>query len=324
MLRVLRRFVGIVGALLVLWCAVAPMALAQRINLATATTGGAYYPAGIAVAQLLSEKIPGLQVSASTSGGSVENITLLEFNEAQIAWVQSNVLEDAYLGTGTFAGQPHPQLRILLPGVENHYHMLVDREAGINTLREWRGKRVVVGRLGSGTVVTHEVVLGAFGISLNDIQADYLGQTEAIDAIRNGRAHATIAVGAAPLAAISEALAGPGTRVRVLSLSEEEIQQITASTRWITPMTIPAGVYPGQTEPIYTVGHVGFLVVTDRMSEELAYQIVKTIYENAQWLIETYPGWDNGSFKDPKTALTLSVPLHPGAERYLREASLLD
>jgi len=300
------------------------MASAQRMNLATATTGGVFYPAGIAVAQLLSEKIPGLQVSASTSGGSVENITLLAWNEAQMAWVQSNVLEDAYLGTGTFAGEPHPELRILVPGVENHYHMVVDREAGIESLRDWRGKRVVVGRLGSGTVVTHEVVLGAFGISLSDVEADYLGQNEAIDAIRNGRAHATIAVGAAPLAPISEALAGPGTRVRVLNLSDEDVNQITSSTQWIAPMTIPAGVYPGQTEPIQTVGHVGFLVVHERMSEDLVYEIVKTMYENREWLIQTYPGWDNGSFASPQSALTLSVPLHPGAERYLREAGLLD
>ncbi len=323
-MRVVRRSIGIAPLLLALLLAVAPMAAAQRMNLATATTGGAYYPAGIAVAQLLSEKIPGLQVSASTSGGSVENITLLAFNEAQMAWVQSNVLEDAYLGTGTFAGEAHPELRILVPGVENHYQMLVDRESGINSLAEWRGKRVVVGRLGSGTVVTHEVVLGAFGITLSDIVPDYLGQNEAIDAIRNGRADATIAVGAAPLAPISEALAGPGTRVRLLSLSPEEIAQITSYTQWITPMTIPAGVYPGQTEPIHTVGHVGFLVVHERMSEDLAYRIVKTMYENREWLIQTYPGWDNGSFENPKTALTLSVPLHPGAERYLREAGLLD
>lgn len=142
-MRVVRRSIGIAPLLLALLLAVAPMAAAQRMNLATATTGGAYYPAGIAVAQLLSEKIPGLQVSASTSGGSVENITLLAFNEAQMAWVQSNVLEDAYLGTGTFAGEAHPELRILVPGVENHYQMLVDRESGINSLAEWRPQEAV-------------------------------------------------------------------------------------------------------------------------------------------------------------------------------------
>ncbi|NPV70815.1 MAG: TAXI family TRAP transporter solute-binding subunit [Firmicutes bacterium] len=290
----------------------------KRLNIATATTGGAYYPAGIAAAQLFTEQA-GVQASASTSAGSVENIDLLMKGEADIVCVQSNILQWAYEGSDTYKGKPNQDLRILAPILSQHYNFVIRKNAGIKSVRDWKGKRVVVGRAGSGTVSTHEMVLGAFGMTLQDVKPDYIGQAEAIEAIRNGLADATIAVGAAPISQVSDALVAPNTNAAVLSLSDEEIKTITEKHKWSMAMPIPAGTYPNQKDEIKTVGHLGYFVVRKDFPQDLAYKLVKAMYDNKDWLTKSYSGYNNVAFLEPAKALSIPVPLHEGSKKYLQE-----
>ncbi|MGI6597193.1 MAG: TAXI family TRAP transporter solute-binding subunit [bacterium] len=295
----------------------------KRLNVATATTGGAYYPAGLAAAQLWTEK-GGFQASASTSAGSVENIDLLSKGEANIVCVQADILHAAYSGEGKFEGQEHKELRILAPILSQHYNMVIRKGAGINSINDWKGQRVVVGRAGSGTVVTHERVLETFGISIDDINASYLGQSEAIEAIRNGLADATIAVGAAPLSAVSDAVATPGSNALIYSLTEEEVKALGEHNWWMVPMPIPAGTYPNQDKEINAVGHNGFFVVREDFPEDLAHKLVKLMYEEKDWLQDAYSGFKSPAFLEPGLALEqISVPAHPGTIKYLKEANLM-
>lgn len=295
----------------------------KRLNIATATTGGAYYPAGIAAAQLWTEK-SGLQTSASTSAGSVENIDLLTKGEANIVCIQADILQAAYAGEGTFKDKVHKELRILAPILSQHYNIVVRKGSDIQKISDWKGKRVVIGRAGSGTAVTHQRVLETFGIALADIKASYLGQGEAIDAIRNGLMDATIAVGAVPLSAVADAVASSGTNAEIYSLTDEEVKALGERNWWMVPMPIPAGTYPNQDKEIKAIGHNGFFVVRDDFPEELAYKLVKLMYEEKAWLQQAYVGFKSPAFTDPGLALKqISVPAHPGTIKYLKEAGFM-
>ena len=295
----------------------------MRINIATATTGGTYYPGGIALSQLWVEK-GGMMASATTSAGSIENINLLMADEANVVAIQSNILQYAYEGIDIYEGKANKKLRILTPNFSQPYQMVIRDGAGINSLKDLIGKRVVTGRAGSGTHLTHVKIFEAMGFTLNDVVQSNVGQAEAVDAIRNGLADASILIGIIPLGPISDAMAAPGTNVKLYSMSDEEIGIILEKNVWMSPMTIPAGSYIGLTEDVKTIGHIGYWAVRDDFPEDVAYHLVKTAYENTDWLKAAYSGYANESFLNPSYGITrMPVPVHPGAMKYYKESGLV-
>jgi len=294
-----------------------------RINIATATTGGTYYPGGIALSQLWVEK-GGMMASATTSAGSIENINLLMGDEANVVAIQSNILQYAYEGIDIYEGKANKRLRILTPNFSQPYQMVVREGAEISSIKDLKGKRVVTGRAGSGTHLTHVKIFEALGFGLDDIVQSNVGQTEAVDAIRNGLADASVLIGIVPLGPISDAMAAPGTNVKLYSMSDEEMKIILDKNIWMSPMTIPQGSYIGLTEDVKTVGHIGYWAVRDDFPEEVAYHLVKTAYENTEWLKKAYSGYANESFLNPSIGIKrMPVPVHPGAMKYYKEAGLV-
>lgn len=294
-----------------------------RINIATATTSGGNYPAGIAIAQLWSTE-SGVQASASTSAGAVENVDLLSKGEAQIGFVQTDILVDSYNGTGQFDGKPHGDLRVLLPALTNNHNIVIRKGIDIKSVADWKGRQIVIGRPGSGTAKTHEDYLRTFGLTLDDIKQSHLGQTEAVEAIRNGQADAAIVTGAAPVASISDAMATVGSNVDVYSLTAEEQSKLLEANPWMVSMNIPAQTYPNQTNEVRATGHITYLVVRADFPEDLAYDLVKLLCTEREQLHEAYSGLNNIAFNNPGDyAAKTGVPLHPASERYLKEAGLL-
>jgi TRAP transporter TAXI family solute receptor len=298
-------------------------AASERINIATATTGGTYYPGGIALAQLWQEK-GGVMASATTSAGSIENIDLLMSGEANVVAIQSNVLQYAYEGVDVYQDKAKPELRILIPNFTQPYQFLIREGAELKGIRDWQGKRVVTGRAGSGTYITHVKVFEALGFTVNDVKQSNLGQNEAVDAMRNGLCDASILMGIVPLAPIADALAAPGTNIKLYSLSNEERKAILDRNVWMSPMTIPRNSYIGLLDDVQTIGHIGYWVVREDFPEELAYRLVKTAYENTEWLKTAYSGYGNLSFLNPAEGiLRMPVPAHPGAMKYYKEVGFM-
>lgn len=297
----------------------------EFITITTATTGGSFYPSGVALAQLFTEQLGDkldLNFSAQSSAGSVENIDILKKKEAEIAYLQNNVILWAYEGNHQFEGNPYSTLRTLLPMFSSQYHFFVSKE--INNLRDLRNKKFVVGRPGSGTETSSKLVMEALGITYDDFQPEFLGQTEAADGLRNGLVDAINMVGGSPIAAVSDLMATPVKRFKFLSLSDEEISVINKAEPWMLPMTIPAGTYLNQPDDIKTLGHAVFLSTTVDMSEDLAYQIVKTTFENLDWLRQSYAAWKKLSLDSVNEKfLNFAVPVHEGALKYYREIGLV-
>ena len=148
-------------------------------------------------------------------------------------------------------------------------------------------------------------------------------QQQSVESLRNGLADFALASGSIPMAAVTDAMTG-NSNIRLLSVPQEEIDQILAEHSWLSQMNIPANTYDNQPEEVLTVGHNSYLVVKADMPDDVAYRLVKCMYDNYDWLVSTMNSFDNSCFNDPASSLeNIGVPLHPGAEIALKELGLI-
>jgi TRAP transporter TAXI family solute receptor len=294
------------------------------LNMGTATSSGLFYAAGVALAQLWQEDISGYSASATSSSGSGENVTLLENNEANVCFIQSDVLLDSYNGKGDYEGAPHPQFRILSPMFANHYNLMVNKSSGVNGIKDVRGKRVVTGRPASGTLSATVAVLGSFDITLDDIVPNYLDQAQSVETLRNGLGDFAIAAGAIPMAIVTDAMTG-NSNIRLIGLTQEEVDTVLAKNSWLMKMDIPANTYNNQPADLLTVGHNSYLVVREDMPEDVAYRLVMSMYENKDFLVQSLSSFNNPCFNIPSDSINqIGLPVHPGAQKAFKELGLLD
>ena len=298
----------------------------ERIDIATATTGGTFYPLGIALSHLLEQQIDGLRASASSSAGSVENIALLRGGETTMAIIQNNIGQWAYEGIEAFEGEPLEDLRMVMPIVVSGYHLLVDEASDIDSWQDVEGTRFVIGRAGSGNESSCAAIFDALGYSFDDINPERIGHSEGFDAVQDGRVDGMLALGGIPMGGISDALMTPGSRAKLVDIPLEEAETINEQYPWIFPFTIPAGTYPDQDEDVQALGHNAYILTTEGMlSEELVYEIVMTTFDedNIQVLLDSHDAFNNHAFMSPEEYLDFPIPLHPGAERAYEELGLL-
>lgn len=316
-------FVGIILISLVFLAC--PAFAIEFYTITTATTGGSYYPAGVAITQLWNEQLGkklDIKFSAQSSAGSVENADILRKKEAEIAIMQNNVVLWSYFGTHIFKDKPNKNFRLLQPFVPNAYHFIVANN--INSLLDIKGKRFVVGRAGSGSATASQAVLEALGISYDEFKPEYLGQGEGLDAVRNGVVDGILALGGYPVPAIADVMAAPKRSYKILNLTDVERKIINQVENWILPTEIPANTYLNQPEPIKTLQHVALFIVTEEMPEEVAYELAKTSWEKMDWLRKASAIFNRMKIENvDEDFINYPVPLHKGAEKYYKEIGII-
>ena len=318
---------GLLAAALLL----APAAHAQGGNyiLATASTGGTYYPVGVAIATLVKVKLEpgsGVGMSAVSSAGSGENIRLLRDNEAQFGILQGLYGYYAATGTGPLA-EDGPQeglaaVSMLWQNVE-HFVVASDR-AGSGTMADFvalKGERAALGNRNSGTIGSNAAILGGLGL---DIYADFSlvegGYGPAAEALQNGQVVGISTPAGPPVGALSRLFAGVGDKVTLLNFTAEERNRADNGRELWTEFVVPAGTYPGQDADVTTIAQPNFMAVRADLPEEDVYQITRTIYENLPFLRAIHPA--TKAMAVEKAIAGLPLPLHAGAARYYREAGL--
>ena len=237
-------------------------------TITTATSTGNFYAAGIALAQLFDEKLGQIldtKFSAISSSGSVENLDLLKKKEAEIAFMQNNIVLWSHKGLRIYKGKEFKKIRMILPLFDSTYHILVKNN--INSISDLKGKTFVVGRAGSGTETSSKAIFAAFGITYDDFKQEYLGHGEAADALKNGLVDGILVTASYPSAAVAQIMISPSRGYKFLNLSDGEVAKINKAEPWIMPFTIPANTYMHQAEPIQALRHSSFLVTTDDLSE---------------------------------------------------------
>jgi len=292
-----------------------------RINVATATTGGAYYPIGNSLAQIWSKNVPGVRAAAQATAGTPQNVELMVNGEADVGIGQSGICYYAYSGTGTFEGKAEPSIRGLLGLYPNVVHMIMRKGSGLEKTADIEGKRFVPGQVASATEVNSREILKVYGLNYMpdegevNVEADFVGYNEAVDLMKDGHIDATMIIGGLPTAAVLDVLA---TNVgEIVSLEEDKIEEICAEYPWYYPIEIPAGTYTNQDEVIKTIAVANILFVPEDMDEDLVYSLAEAVYEYHDDLVAGHKATEYTTIENAMYGMI--IPLHPGAVRFFED-----
>lgn len=297
--------------------------------LATASTGGTYYPVGVAIATLTKVKLQPkkkIGMSAISSAGSGENIRLLREGEAQFAILQGLYGYYGYQGLGPIkksGKQTH--LRSISMLWQNVEHYIVANEfAKTGTVADivaLKGEKLAMGAKNSGTIGSNTAIMGNLGLDINqDVELLYGGYGPSTDALQNGQVAGVGIPAGIPGSAITKLLASAGNKVTLLSMTADQQKQADGGYALWTPFTIPAGTYPNQNSPVDTIAQPNFLGTHKDVNAEDVYLITKTIYENLPFLNAIHPATKAMALE--KAIAGLPAPLHPGAVRYYQEMGI--
>ena len=318
MRRILTRIALVAGAL----CALPAIAQTKtNIFVATGPTTGVYYPIGGAIADVLTKNLPNLNATAGSTDGSMANLLLIQQRRADVALSMADAGWDAFKGQGKFQDR-QVQVRALMVLYPNRMHVVTVEGTGINKIADLKGKRVSTGAPNSATQIMAYRVLEAHGINPEkDIIRERLDPGKSAEAIKDKKLDAFFWVGGLPTAAVTDLGATPGIKLKLIDHAEALDPMVKQYGPLYVKDTIPAKTYPGQetTSQIVTVWNV--LVADANMSDQLAYDIVKTLFDRKEDIVRVHAEGKNFDLKNLSAGAAV-IPYHPGARKYFAEKGL--
>jgi TRAP transporter TAXI family solute receptor len=290
-----------------------------RLSIATGQVGGAYYVLGGGLAKVISEHVPNVQVTAELTAASVDNLKFLQAGQVDLGLALGPSLADAYQGTGTFREAGRVPVRTLAVLYTQPMHLVALARRGITRVADLRGRVVSTTNPGSGTEVIALRMLEAAGLDPDrDLTRERLGPAQSGDALKDGKVEAFFFSSGVPSPAVLELATTFGAELRLVSSDDvlPLLQQRYGAGQFSLSI-IPARSYPGQETDVPTVGAATLLVVDEKMSETLAYEITRAIFDHTAELAAIHPVAK--TFSAERAATGSPVPFHPGAIRYYRE-----
>ena len=292
-----------------------PPATTEFFNIATGGTSGTYYPLGGALAAIMNSNVANVNATAQTTGASVSNVNSLNTDESQIAFIQNDIAFYAYDGSEMFVDNKVSTLKGISTLYPETCQLVTLKSSGITSIEDLKGKKISVGAAGSGTEANARQILAANGITYDDISVQYLSFGESSQGLKDGNIDAALVTAGHPTAAITE-LATTNDAV-IIAITDVTADALIADYPFYTKVVIPADTYKGQTEDVQTVAVMAMLAVTDSMSEDMAYNITKALYSNLDNMKNTHAAAADMSADTAKEGM--SIPMHPGAEKYFNE-----
>jgi len=325
------------AVLLVLTSSFIGKAFSNELTFFTIGTGGTaytYYPVGGMIANAISKPpgsrecgkggscgVDGLIASAVSSRGSVDNVNAIISGLRNSGFAQSDVAYWAYTGTGTMEGkEPAKDLRTIAALFQEHIHLVALKKSNINSVKDLKGKRVSLDEPGSGTYVDAKLILESNGLSTNDVKAEALKGKAATDALRNGKVDAIFVVAGYPTGAIVELASA--VDIKLVPIDGSGAKALTSKYGFFSESPIPSGTYEG-VDAVNTVAVGAQWFTSAKEDTDLIYKITKALWnKESRKLMDV--GHAKGKTITPDTALSgVGVPLHPGAEKFYKEAGLI-
>lgn len=328
----------ILGAAAAVAMAVGGIATAQDMSffrIGTGGTAGTYYPIGGLLANAISAPpgsracedggscgVQGLIASALAANGSVANVNAIVGGTIESGFAQGDVAAWAYEGTGIWEGQPRAEkLRAIANLYPESIHLVASAKSGIKTVADLKGKRVSLDEPGSGTLVDAKLILAAAGLGETDITPEFLKPDQAADRMKDGAMDAFFFVGGYPAGAIAELASQHDVTIVPI---EGDVAQKVMENKFFAADTVPAGTYEGQDADVATIAVGAQWLTSADQPEELVYNITKALWNDAT-RTQLDAGHAKGKMIVKENAVAgLGLPLHPGAERFYREAGLLN
>lgn len=300
------------------------LASTKYISIGTGAITGVYYPSGGAICRLLNRgrKEHGIRCSVESTGGSVSNLNAIHNDAIDFGVVQSDWQHHAYNGTGFFADQkPFKDLRSVFSLYTETFTIAVRKDSGIKKLDDILGKRVNFGPRGSGMYATMEVLMGAKKWDKSDFSAiTFLQPSEQPSALCQDKIDVMIYAAGNPNGVLQEA--SQICKIRILSIDKETIQSLIDENPYYVPAVIPGGMYAGNSSNITTFGVKASLITSQRVNEDIAYNITKAVFDNFDNFKTLHPVF---SLLDKKEMVSQgnSAPIHSGALKYFKEVGLV-
>jgi len=296
----------------------AAIAQQKTIAIGTGGTGGVYYPLGGGLANVLSKSLPGIQATAEVTGGSVDNLKLIGSGQSEVGFSMADAALDALNGEDKFKSGK-VDVRTLLVLYPNRMHVVTIEGTGINSMADLKGKRVSTGSGGSATEVMAFRVIEAAGLDKDkDMKRERLGVAESVNAIKDRKIDAFFWVGGLPTAAVTDLGATPGVKIKMLDHSEVVAKMNAKYGLLYAEGVIPAKTYPGQ-ETDNKISVVWNILVTGaKMPDDMAYNIIKTIFDKKADLVAVHKEAESIDYKYQLKANS-PIPWHPAAIKYFAE-----
>ena len=308
----MKKILAIVIALVLALSCCAAMA---ELVFTTGGPAGTYYAFGSVLAQYITSNSD-VEVKAVTSGGSAENIDTLDAGQRQLAFVQNDVASYAYNGIRLYEGEPIDSFTALA-ALYDETVQLISVNPDIKSVADLKGKVVSIGAAGSGVYFNALDFLAAYDMTEADIDPRYLSFNDSAEQLKDGKIDAAFVVAGAPTPAVTDL--STGKQVYLVSLNDDDVAKLQAISPAYSKSVIPAGTYSGIDEDIVTVGVKATIIANADVSEDDAYAIVSTIFENAEEIATMHA---KGAELNLEYASSCGLPYHPGAAKYFAEKGI--
>lgn len=313
-----KRIIALLVVGLLSLASVAAAATDVFVRIGTSSVGGGFYLIGNTIAQLGTEKLKEEINFTAVTGGSIKNCINLGNKEIELGMVQSSTVNDAWNGTGTFE-KPIKTLRYVTAIYPMPAHILVNLDAGIKSIADFKGKRVDYGSVGQGIEINTRELMSVYGLKDEDVRIERFGRSEVAEALKVRDSEAHIWTTNAPNAQVTDMIRSG--KVGLIGIEPEKIKEIIEKFPYYAPAVIPAGVYEGYDKDIPVIAAIGSLLTYEDMPEDVIYKITKMLFENTQFLKERLNYFNDFTLENALAGQ--SVPVHPGARKYYVEAGLI-
>jgi hypothetical protein len=317
-----RLFVFLVAVLAVFlftFSATTALAAKKFVSIASGWVVGVYYPLAGAISNIAHKNLPDIKITVESSGASVANAKLIASGDADMAILQNDIAFYAMQGVKPMFDKPVPNMRGITALYQEHCQIQARKDAKIATVKDLKGKRVCVGPLGSGTEQNAMQILEAYGMTFNDLgKVERLTATESSDYLKDGRLDAafySVGVGASGL--VDTAMTVDSV---IVPVDAQAAEALIKKYPFFTKAIVPKTAYKGMEADVPTVAVMAILVARSEMDEAMAYQITKVIFDNIKDIERAHA---KGKEVTLQSALNgMSIPLHPGAEKFFKEKGI--
>ncbi len=311
-----KRSIALAMALLALAALFVACAPKQRfITIGTGGTAGTYFPLGGALAEIWNKNIKGMNANATSTGASAANVALLKDGKVDVIFVQNDAAYYAYTDTESYKGKGMKEIRGLASLYNETCQLVALESSGIKTIADLKGKRVSVGAAGSGVEANARQILEAAGLTYNDIKVQYLSFAESASNLKDGNIDAAFNTAGAPTAAIQDLAASK--KIVLVPVDGAVADALMKKWAFYTPTVIPANTYAGVGTDVMTVSVKSMLAVSDKLDDKVVYEMLKTMFANGERLAASHK--KGADIKLATATDGMSIPLHPGAEKFYKE-----
>lgn len=292
----------------------------RLLSIATASTGGSWYPAGGAISSIINKHIPNTEASAHPSAASRENIRLLGEKKTDLAMVMPDVAHFARTGTDIYKGKPTAKIKGLFTFWGIDLLIIARADTNIYTVEDLKGHKVGFGPPGSGSETMSKKILAEYGITYKDLKPQFISATEQSQALKDKSLDAAMYTIGTPASTFVDLCTL--TKCRIIPIKQDMMERIVKKYPYYSPSVIPANAYPQINTDTPALKWVGIIVTYEDLDSDLAYKIVKAVCKDhldefkqchAKAKKLTTEGMSKG----------MSIPWHPGAARFWKEVGLL-